>query len=347
MYDVIVIGAGPAGCMAAKRTAAAGYKVLLIEKLEMPREKSCSGILIPKSVEIVENEFGKIPDSVLCRPNVSRGIIITNEENQAFTFESSGLNIWRSLFDHWLALAAKDSGAEIRTSTVAISCEEGSDHVSVELQGRKTYYEQAAVVIVCDGAGSLIKKNLLQERNSYIATYQTFSKGSIDLDSQFFHAYLSPELSEYDAWFNVKDDFLIIGVGVKDPNKIKHYHSRFLSFLQSYYNARIQPQVKEERWIIPYITPGHSVTLGKGRVLFAGEAANFLNPMGEGISSALVSGCKVAEAIQSVYTKGHIVNAQQLIKTYEKYVLQERQYMIRQWELLARVSPKFSDFLSS
>ncbi len=88
MYDVIVIGAGPAGCMAAKRIANAGYKVLLVDKMQMPREKSCSGILIKKSVDLVENHFGKIPDTVLCRPNKNRGIIITNEENQVSRFES-------------------------------------------------------------------------------------------------------------------------------------------------------------------------------------------------------------------------------------------------------------------
>ena len=47
-----------------------------------------------------------------------------------------------------------------------------------------------------------------------IHTYQTFNLGSIDLDYQFFHAYLQPELSEHDAWFNVKDNQMVHGVSV-------------------------------------------------------------------------------------------------------------------------------------
>lgn len=97
MYDVVVIGAGPAGCMAAKRLTDSGYNVLLVERMKIPREKSCSGILIKKSINMIKNEFGKIPDSVLCKPDISKGILITNEENETFKFESDGLNVWRSI----------------------------------------------------------------------------------------------------------------------------------------------------------------------------------------------------------------------------------------------------------
>ena len=52
-YDVIVIGAGPAGCSAAARLAQKGCYVLLAEKMDMPRTKSCSGILIQKSLKLI------------------------------------------------------------------------------------------------------------------------------------------------------------------------------------------------------------------------------------------------------------------------------------------------------
>jgi len=342
MYDAIVIGAGPAGCMAAKRTADAGYDVLLVERMEVPREKSCSGILIKKSVDLVKSEFGKIPDSVLSRPEINKGIIITDEENRTLKFESDGLNVWRSLFDQWLALKAENAGADFRPSTLVISCEEKQDHVLVKLQGDEIYYEKAGVVIACDGANSIIKRNLLKTPNNYIFTYQTFCRGAIELNNEFFHAFLQPQFSQYDAWFNVKDDFLIFGVGVREPAVMKKYHSRFISFLNLQFNAEIESCVKEEVGIMPCVMPGCPVDLGKGRILLAGEAANFLNPIGEGISIALASGYAAAEAIKSTYIKHNDFNVNSLVNTYKRYIAPEKQYMVRQWALLARMSSKFS-----
>jgi flavin-dependent dehydrogenase len=341
MYDAIVIGSGPAGCMSANKLARNGYKVLLVEKMQVPREKSCSGILIERTIKFVENEIGKIPDTVLCRPNITKGLILYDEENQPFEFESKGLNIWRSAFDQWLTLQAIDKGVEFRPLTLALSCEEKDNYVAVHLQSDKIYDEHAKTVIVCDGVGSAIKRNLLKFSVANIITYQTFCKGTIDLDYKFFHAFLHPKFSEHDAWFNVKDDYLIFGVCVKDVYKIESYYAEFLSFLTSRYNAKIQSCDKKERWIIPELPSDCSLNLGKGRILFAGEAANFLNPMGEGISSALISGNAAAEAILKTDA---LEKKQTLLAVYKNNIVYEQERMIRQWDLLAGISPKFSRY---
>ena len=48
--DVIVVGGGPAGAAAAYWTAKAGHSVLLVEKSEFPREKTCGDGLTPRSI---------------------------------------------------------------------------------------------------------------------------------------------------------------------------------------------------------------------------------------------------------------------------------------------------------
>ena len=218
VYDVIVIGAGPTGCTAAKTLSEKGYKVLLVEKFELPRYKSCSGVLIKKTMDLVKLYFGEdTPSFTMCTPTQNRGMIFTDDK---FRFEQDGLNVWRSSFDNWLSTKAAQSGVEVRDNTAVISCEEKEDCVSVTLHGATVNTEKAKYVIDCEGVIGSIKRKLLKITPPYITTFQTFNDGSIDLDPHYFYAYLQPELSEYDAWFNVKDGQLVLGVSVKNPSNI-------------------------------------------------------------------------------------------------------------------------------
>lgn len=343
MYDVIVIGAGPAGSSAAKELASNGYRVLLVEKMRIPREKSCSGVLIKKSIDLVHKYFGEeIPRSVLCTPADIKGMVFTNEKGQEYRFEQEGVNIRRSSFDHWLVTKAEKAGAEVRQATAALSCEEKEDCVIVKLKGDRMYYETAKIVIACDGAVSTIKRKLLGTPKDFITTYQTFCRGTIDLDYHYFYAYLQPQLSEYDAWFNVKDGYLIFGVAVKDTNTIKHYYSEFRSYMSSQHNARIDAQVKTEQWVMPNIMPGCPIDFGRDRVLFAGETAGFLNPMGEGISCGLESGYAAAQAVDKAYVKGQEVNTHKLLSSYQANTAAVKNYMERQWRFVANIASAFA-----
>jgi len=341
MYDVIIIGAGPAGCTAARELACNGYKVLLVEKFKMPRNKSCSGILIKKSMDLVRQYISEdVPEYTMCRPADNRGMIFTSDKGQEYRYEQEGLNIWRSSFDYWLAAKAAEAGAELRDTTAALSCEEQEDCVLVNLKGTSSYSEKAKLVIVCDGAVGSIKRKLICTPQNYITTYQTFNKGSIDLDHHYFYAYLQPHLSEYDAWFNVKDDYLILGVSVKDTSKIEHYYSEFVAYMEKHHNAKIQRRERAEKWLMPCIMPGCPVEYGIGKVLFAGETAGFLNPMGEGISAGLECGYAAAKAIEEINLNCGF-DMETVYSAYRNNTAALKKYMQRQWNFVANVAGTF------
>ena len=240
MYDAIIVGAGPTGSSAARELTAKGYRVLMVEKFKMPRNKSCSGVLIKKSLGLIENLFGSdVPQSVTCTPVDNRGMVFTTDEGKEYRYEQEGLNIWRSEFDHWLAQKAVEAGAELRDGTAVLSCEEHEDCVTVKMKGHAEHTEKARIVIACDGAVGSVKRKLLGSGESYITTYQTFNRGRIDLDHHYFYAYLQPELSEYDAWFNVKDDYLVLGVAVKDTAKISTYYAAFIAYMERHHNLKL------------------------------------------------------------------------------------------------------------
>lgn len=344
MYDAIIIGAGPAGCTAAKTLAEKRNTVLLLEKFRMPRYKSCSGVLIKKSMDLVETYFGeKVPASAMCTPAQNWGMIFTDDKGKEYRFEQEGLNIWRSHFDGWLAQKAKEAGAQIKDGVAALSCVEKDGFVEVSFSGERTNTERAKYVIDCEGVVGTLKRQILGQSSSasesaYITTCQTFNEGRIDLDPHYFYAYLQPEFSQYDAWFNVKDDLLVLGVSVKNMDRIAHYYEQFIDYMKINHHLHIDRQTKEEKWLMPRIRPGCRVDYGVGRILFAGEIAGFLNPMGEGISAGMESGHCAACAVMA-----HFDDPESVREAYRKSTQDLQSYMRRQWSLVGGMAGTFSE----
>lgn len=342
MYDVIVIGAGPAGATAAKILAENGKRVLLAEKFKLPRYKSCSGQLIRKSLDLVERYFGEpVPESVICSPAENRGMVFTDDTGQTFLFEQPGLNVWRSLFDAWLARKAEAAGAILQEKQTAISCvlKDCPDMVTVLFRGAdgRTHTECARYVIDGEGVIGTLKRQLTGIKPDYITTFQTFNQGRIALDPHYFYAYLQPELSEYDAWFNVKDNQLVLGVSVKNKEKEKYYYKQFIHYLENNHGLKIDGQIKKDRWLMPQINPGCAIDYGVGHILFIGEIAGFLNPMGEGISAAMESAFCAAKAILQ-----HEDDPKLVLSSYQKDTMALLSYMKRQWSLVGGMAKTFA-----
>lgn len=339
MDDVIIAGGGPAGATAGKILAERGFSVLIVERCKLPRYKSCSGMIIKKSVDLIQNIYSKeIPDYVKCAPADNRGMIFTNDKGEQYKFEQKGFNVWRSSFDNWLLEQAIEKGAKVVDETSAINCEDNGDFISAVFKGKLSKSETAKYFIDCSGATGSLKHSVFGIEKDYIITYQAFYNGSINLDPHYFYAYLQPQFSRYDAWFNVKDNMLVFGVASKDVTDIQICYNNFINYMKDNHGLKIFDKVKEEKWIMPRMRPDFNINYGKGRLLSAGESAGFLNPMGEGISCAIESGCAVAKAIADNFD-----SSENVLPCYREYAKDVFAYMKRQWHLVGLMSERFSN----
>ena len=340
MYDVIVIGAGPSGSTAAKVLVDSGYSVLILERMKLPRYKSCSGCLIKKTMELVRLYFDEeVPSEVTCQPVENRGMVFVDDKGKRFDFFQPGLNVWRSSFDYWLAQKAVEHGVTLWDRSPVISCEQENDSVVVKIGGEHIGIETARYVIDCEGVTGKVKRKVLGYDPEYIHTYQTYNEGTIDLDYHYFYAYLQPELSEYDAWFNVKDNLLVLGVATKNPKNTGKTYTSFIRFMEQQHGLLITKQVKEDRWIMPRIRPGCQIDYSKGRVFFAGEIAGWLNPMGEGISCGMESAYHLANAMNENYD-----NPEKIESAYREKASSLHSYMKNQWGFTGAMAKTFSEF---
>lgn len=115
-YDIAVAGAGPAGCVVARRRAEAGYNTILIEKNRLPGLKVCAGFLESRVFE----EFEIDPKVV--NYYIDRFFFHSRSNHAAFKSSylfgyGKGATVRRQKFDSWLANKAIEAGAKLQTSS--------------------------------------------------------------------------------------------------------------------------------------------------------------------------------------------------------------------------------------
>jgi geranylgeranyl reductase family protein len=315
VWDVVVVGAGPAGASAAHAAASAGRRVLLLEKAELPRYKTCGGGIIGPSRDCLPPGF-ELPlrDRVHAVTFSLNGKLTRTRKSRQMLF---GL-VNRPEFDAGLVEAARRAGAEVRTGAAVARVEQHGPSVpdrrtvAVLLSGGETVLARA--VVGADGSASRIAAHVgvrVDQVDLGLEAEIPVPESVAEDWAGRVHIDWGPLPGSY-GWVFPKGETLTVGVIAArgDGAATKRYLDDFV--------ARLGLAGFE-----PAISSGHLTRcrtddspLSRGRVLVCGDAAGLLEPWTrEGISYALRSGrlagewaVRIAEAADAVDARRQALN---------------------------------------
>ncbi len=321
IFDVVIIGAGPSGSTTAYYLAKAGLNVLLLDKFNFPRDKTCGDGLTPRALQILE-DMGLL-DTLLKVGYRSHQLelISTRGEIASAPFPKKDnlcdylLVVPRLILDNIILERALSSGASFQAPIRVTGIEHEHNRVLVKGEkGTKTITFQAHMVILATGANTklLLTSGFLKKTPQMILAVRTYYDGIKDTLDASQCRFDNVPLPGY-AWvFPVSATSANIGLGlfhgVLTSRKMpKTAHIAFDTFIQS---QPLQKLLDGSRQISPIkgfpirIDFARSPTYGE-RALIIGEAAGLVNPItGEGIDYGMESGKLAAEHLNHMFASG-------------------------------------------
>ncbi len=291
-YDIIVVGAGPAGSMAARFAAEQGVSVLMLEKdRDVGYPVRCGEAISKAGVE----EFIK-PDPKWIAATISKFSFNAPDGTEVILdFGDAGYVLERRIFDYELARTAADAGAEILTRAYVngLLFDDGKvSGVKYEYQGEQKELK-SKVVIAADGVESRIGrwaglKTHLDFRDMESAVQITAANIPVKQDTLYFYFGQDFAPQGYFWIFPKGSNKANIGLGVSGLIGKKKSALSFLNdFMERYYPAA--PVLTTIAGGVPC-----SITLNKisaPGIMLVGDAARQLNPLsGGGIASGMIGG---------------------------------------------------------
>jgi geranylgeranyl reductase family protein len=308
-FDVAVIGAGPAGSVAALVLARAGARVALVDKAAFPRDKACGDLVGPRGVQVLDDLGVRLPgaervgDMRVVGPT-GRSVRLPCRPGR--TYPGHGVALPRLALDQALRAAALDAGSVARTARAGAPILEDGRVAGFELSDGTRLH--ADVVIGADGATSRVASaaGLIDERRVLWGfALRSYLDASVDLPTIVLWDEARWRGFPGYGWVFPGPGTqanLGVGVGVLGNRAAAGHAARslgaFVGVLRRFslldHDARL-PAGRLGGWLKMGMV---GTTPARDRVLLAGDAAGLVNPLqGEGISEALASGRAAAAAV--------------------------------------------------
>ncbi|MGB8656283.1 MAG: NAD(P)/FAD-dependent oxidoreductase [Candidatus Zixiibacteriota bacterium] len=342
-FDCIVIGAGPAGSMAAKTLAENGASVLLLEKhfrigvpLACAEAISFSGL-----ASFVQ------PDPEWISTNIHRVLLVSpSGKRLAIHHPDAGFVLNRKIFDQKMAQMVSSLGACVKTNSTAIGLLNGNDDgvygVRV-LEGGKEKEYYARVIIGADGVESLVARWAGIDSSLPLADIESCAQhllGEVEVEPDRLEFYLGKSVAPGGyAWVFPKSNTTAnVGLAVT-PNQTSEKPQMLLDrFVKKRFSGfRI---VESTMGGVPCYH--RSMSLVRKNVLLVGDAARLVDSLsGAGISNALLSG-KIAGEVTGQFIRNGGSSFRPLLR-YQDELLKQKGRELKFYSYCRAIYLKMTD----
>jgi menaquinone-9 beta-reductase len=318
-YDVVIVGAGPAGATAAYHLARAGVRVCLVDKATFPRDKICGDGVQSFSLNclrqiglgewLAQNSFNAPSNLLLSAPN-GKAVQIT-PPNRDFCY---GRVIPRLKLDAAIAGQAVKAGAELLegVNLTGFSRCDKTIGVTGVYQGSSELHLKSSLVIAADGVHTSFTKQLglVKAAPDLVAARAYFAE--VSGNPSLLEIHYDPTVMPGYGWiFPMAQGEANVGLGTyvnrtrRSGVNLKESLLRFIK--NNRYTAERLSQARQIGPIkgYPLRSRMNSVIPFDDNILVAGEAAGLVNPLnGEGIATAMLSGELAARHAVIALAKG-------------------------------------------
>ena len=291
-FDVAVVGAGPAGCPAALALSRAGFRVVIFEKAELPRYKTCGGGLIARTLTLLPIDVRTVIERQCYSADLHHhGPRLTYSTRRDTPVVSM---VMRDRFDHTLTLAAEQAGVRIMARTTVLKVRASRESVVLlTTAGEFT----AGFVIAADGVMSAVAAQCGFPNLRRVIPALEYE---MTVDDERFERFSLAARFDFGltprgyGWVFPKKNQLSVGVLTtrKGCCNLNHEYRRYLKAIG------LNESIGEQRhgYMIPVLPRDGLFTVP--RVLLVGDAAGLADPVtAEGISGAILSGQLAATAV--------------------------------------------------
>ena len=295
MYDIAVIGAGPAGATFARLAADGKRKIVLIDGQTESRKKPCGGLLAPDAQKVLAHFDLVLPKDVLADPQIFSVKTIDLCTRQVRYYPRCYLNMDLYAFDKWLLSLVPEDVKVLSGRCIKMERQEGGFVICVST-GQTIQEIQCREIAGADGAGSLVRKTFFPEKKmmQYASIQQWFRHEG--KTTPFYSCIFDPKTSESCSWLIYKDEYVIYG-GCFAPKHCRQGFEEQKKRVCSFFGQDFGAPVKTEACLANRPKKYGDFETGANGVYLIGEAAGFISASSfEGISSAIHSASLLAEA---------------------------------------------------